>query len=122
MYGSAGFSSFRRRPARLAVQPLRRAEQREVRPQQQDLQAAPLRREPDVRAARSFSERGTVTREERVAPVGPGRREDRVPRAAEQRPDLRLGPPHRRRRGDDLRPDRLAVHDRASHSASIAVS
>ena len=41
--------------------------------------------------------------------IGAGRREDLHDPAIEQGADLALGPPHRRRRGDDLGPHFLSV-------------
>src|SRR5262249_30271316 len=90
------------RAACLVPPALRAAEQREIRAQEHDLEAAPLRRDADVAAAwTTIQGRGLC--EEAVVSIGTWRRKDVGFAAREQREQLLVGATHRRRRRDNLR-------------------
>ena len=109
MYGSAGLSRFFV-AAGLVVRLLRRAEQREVGPQQHDLRAAALGRDAEVEPRVALAPAACVSAKNESRRSGPGGGKTSTVAAAEQRPDLVLGPAHRGGRGDDLRAAPLAVH------------
>ena len=112
MYGSAGFSRRFpcRPPRRRAAAPRRGARGRPAAGAPSG--CAPGRRRRG-RAAASFSDAGTVRakNESRRSGPGGGKTCDRLP--AEERLDLAVGPADRRRRGDDLRPNRSVRRPRA---------
>jgi hypothetical protein len=91
------------------VEPFGGSEKRRVSAKENRLHRPARRGDPHVKAARRV---GIEPREERLRILDPRRREDREEVSSEERPHLLLRPAHRRRRGDDLRPDSLARRER----------
>ena len=96
-------------PAGVAVGALGGAHQGEPRLAHDDFRVPALRGDSEIKPCRRLR-RGNRPREERVAPVGPGRREHLRQWPREERLDLVLRPAHGGGRGDDLGPHRAPVN------------